>query len=263
MDNFVLQVKDLNISYNLKGEFISALENINFKLKKGEILGVVGESGSGKTTLALSILNLLPPDAKIEGQIIFEGKNIFSLYQKQLNSIRANKIGIIFQEPAWSFDPFFTISYQFHQLLKLKKNLKNKKEREYIIFDTLKKVKISNIDRILSSYPHQLSGGQLQRISIAMAISLKPTLLIADEPTSSLDVTAESQIIHLLKELQDTVNLTIIFITHNLELARLLSDKILVLYKAKMVELKDTKTIFEFPENPYTKSLIEALEILQ
>ncbi|MCM8787035.1 MAG: ABC transporter ATP-binding protein [Candidatus Omnitrophica bacterium] len=262
MDNLLLEVKNLNVKYNFKGKSISALENINFDLKKGEVLGVVGESGSGKTTLALSILNLLPEDAKIEGEIFYEGENILLLDQKQLNNIRANKIGLIFQEPASSFDPFFTISYQFHQLLKLKANIKNKEKREDIIFNIFKKVKIFDVNRILNSYPHQLSGGQLQRISIAMAISLKPTLLIADEPTSSLDVTVGSQIIHLLKDLQEATNLTIIFITHNLELAKIFSDKILVLYKANMVELKDTKTIFESPENAYTKSLIEALEIL-
>ena len=259
----ILDIKDLNVSYCGKDGYVKALENINLNLIKGEILGIVGESGSGKSTLAYSILNLLPPDAKISGEAVFNSKDMLSINDQELEKIRANRIGLIFQDPASTFNPVLSIGYQFHEILKSKLNMKNGSIRKQLIIDSFKRVRLYEAERIISSYPHQLSGGQLQRVAIAMAVSFKPSLLIADEPTSSLDVTIESQIIHLFKELKQDLNLTIMFITHNLDLIKFLCDRVAVIYKGRIREIKDKDSIFASPQDPYTKSLLSALKELE
>lgn len=259
----ILEVKKLNVSYWSANRYINALSDLSFSLKEQEILGVVGESGSGKSTLAYSALKLLPLDAKMSGQIIFKGENIFSSNERILQNIRGEKVGLIFQEPASSFNPVLSIEYQFNELLREKLNLKNKSKIKEIIFDSFKKVRLPEAERIIKSYPHQLSGGQLQRIAIAMAISLKPQILIADEPTSSLDVTIESQILHLFEELREELNLTIIFITHNLDLVKELCDRVLVLCDGRMRELAKREELFKNPKDEYTKKLLTSLEELE
>jgi ABC-type dipeptide/oligopeptide/nickel transport system ATPase component len=258
----ILKVVNLSVNYPQKNEFVSALKKVSFEIYKGEIFGIVGESGSGKSTLAFSILNLLPQDTKRKGEIIFRNQNIFSLKEKELENLRGNKIGMVFQDPASTFNPVLSIRYQFEEILKEKLGIKNKEERLKIIFDSLKKVKLPEIERIIKSYPHQLSGGQLQRIAIGMAISLKPLILIADEPTSSLDVTIESQILYLLKELNRKFGLTIIFITHNLDLVNILCDRVMVLYKGEVKEIKSKEQLFANPKDSYTKKLLDAFEEL-
>ena len=259
----ILDIKNLNVSYCSEVGYVKALENINLNLIQGEILGVVGESGSGKSTLAYSILNLLPFDAKVSGEIIFKGKDMISSSNRELEKVRGNRISLIFQEPASTFNPVLSIGYQFNEVLKSKLNIKSQLMREQIIFDSFKKVRLDEAERILVSYPHQLSGGQLQRAAIAMAIAFGPSFLIADEPTSSLDVTIESQIIRLFKELKEDLNLTLMFITHNLDLVKFLCDKVAVIYKGQMREFKEREELFHNPQDSYTKDLLSALGKLE
>ena len=251
------------MSYRSRAGYVDALKKANWGIKESEILGIVGESGSGKSTLALSVLNLLPLDAKSKGEIIFKGRDIFRANEKESEILRGNQIGLIFQEPASTFNPVLSLNYQFQEILKSKLNIKSKKERNEIIYDSLNKVRIQEAERILKSYPHQLSGGQLQRVAIAMAIALKPAVLIADEPTSSLDVTIESQIVYLFKELRDKLKLTIIFITHNLDLVKALCDRVVVLYQGEVREIKGKEELFVRPEDNYTKSLLASFEDLE
>jgi len=251
----ILRIENLEVEYENK---VKALENISFDVYKGEILGIVGESGSGKTTLALSIVNLLPEVAIKKGNIFFENINIFSLKENELNKLRGKKINFIFQSPYDSFDPLQTMANQFREYLKEK--LEDKSIIEKVIYDSLKKARIDNIGEILGSYPHQLSGGQLQRVSIAFAISTSPSLLIADEPTSNLDVTVESQIAHLFLKLKKFFGLTIIFITHNLELAKFLCDRIAVIYQGRLVEIAQVEEIFNNPKNSYTEFLVDSFK---
>ena len=253
----ILKVENLEVEYKNK---VKALKGVSFKVYEREILGIVGESGCGKSTLALSLGNLLPSSAIRKGKIFFEDKDIFSLKEEELAKLRGKKMNFIFQSPYDSFDPIETIGSQFREFLKEK--LKEKERIEKVIYDSLEKVRIENIKEILKSYPHQLSGGELQRISIAFAISTSPSLLIADEPTSNLDVTVESQIAHLFLELRNLLSLTIIFITHNLELARVICDRIAVLYQGELVEIKRREGIFKNPENPYTKFLVNSFKRL-
>ena len=259
----ILEVKDLSVSYQSRAKYVDALNKVSWGMAEGEILGIVGESGSGKSTLALSILNLLPPDSKSEGKIIFKDKNIFKAKEKESEILRGNQIGLIFQEPASTFNPVLSINYQFQEIIQSKLNIRSKPEISKIIFDCLEKVRVREPERILKSYPHQLSGGQLQRIAIAIAIALKPTILIADEPTSSLDVTIESQIVHLFKELRDKFKLTIIFITHNLDLVKVLCDRVVVLYQGQVREIKAREELFANPEDDYTKSLLDSFSQLE
>ncbi len=259
----ILETKKLSVSYQAKTRYVNALKGVSWGVNQGEILGIVGESGSGKSTLALSILNLLPPSIKGEGEIIFQGQNIFKLKEQESEALRGNKIGLIFQEPANTFNPVLSINYQFNEILKNKLRVKSKTARERIIFDSLDKARVREPARILNSYPHQLSGGQLQRVAIAMAVAHKPTVLIADEPTSSLDVTIESQIVHLFKELRDKLKLTIIFITHNLDLVRALCDRVVVLYQGEVREIKEREELFSNPKDDYTRSLLTSFKDLE
>jgi microcin C transport system ATP-binding protein len=259
----ILEVKDLSVAYRGRTGYVDALKRVSCGIKKGEILGIVGESGCGKSTFALSILNLLPSDAKSEGTILFKGKNILKAGQAEAENLRGSQIGLIFQEPASTFNPVLSINYQFQEILEHKAGIRKKARRKEIIFDSLKKVRVSEPQRILNSYPHQLSGGQLQRVAIALAIALNPVVLIADEPTSSLDVTIESQIIHLFQELKDKLKLTIIFITHNLALVKALSDRVVVLYRGEIREAKSRKEVFDNPEDSYTRALLASFRDLE
>jgi ABC-type dipeptide/oligopeptide/nickel transport system ATPase component len=262
-DDKMLQIKNLTVRYAGRGGFIDALRGLTFNVGEGEILGIVGESGSGKSTFALSVLDLLPLDSQREGEISFAGKNIFSFSPRQLQDMRGNGIGLIFQEPAATFNPVLSIGYQFNELLSIKGRAGNRRERNKRIAESLARVSLQERERILASYPHQLSGGQLQRVAIAMAISLGPKILIADEPTSSLDVTTESQIVHLFQELRVNLHLTLIFITHNLDLVRALCDRVVVLYKGQLREQASVQDVFASPHDAYTKELLSSLKELE
>ena len=258
MESF-LNVNKLSVTY--PGKSRKVLNSVSFTLRKGEILGIVGESGSGKTTLASSIINILPPGTKKEGEIIYRGRDVLKMNEKELRNIRGGEISIVFQDPAASFNPVLTVGYHFYEFMRKgsamsKNSSSNKRDRSAIVDGLLKRVGIYDTKRVLGSYPHQLSGGQLQRAMIALAISNNPDILIADEPTSSLDVTVESQIINLLLGLRKELGFTILFITHNLGLIKVLCDRVVFLHKGKVEEITDAETLFLSARSGQTKSFI-------
>ncbi|HOV22601.1 MAG TPA: ABC transporter ATP-binding protein [bacterium] len=251
----VLEIKNLVVSLDTFSKRIEILRNVNFSIGKNEVVSLVGESGCGKTFTALSIMKLLPKNAKIEkGEIFIEGENITEKSEKDIAKIRGNKVSMIFQEPSSYLNPVFTIGNQMTECIKEKIN---KKEKEEKIFKVLKEVNLS--EDVFFQYPHQLSGGMQQRVMIGMAIINSPSLLIADEPTTALDVTTAFHIINLLKKLIKTHNISVLFITHDICLAINFSDKIYVMYAGKIVEKASSKKIISSPLHPYTEKLILCL----
>lgn len=253
----ILKVTNVSVSFPAKEKKNTVVKNITFSLFENEILGVVGESGSGKSVTCLAILGLLPKKARVEGKICFEGNNIARFSNQQFREIRGKKIGIIFQEPMSCLNPSLTCGFQVQEILLTHTGL-SKKEAQKETIRLFKKVKLPRAEIIFNQYPHQLSGGQKQRVMIAMAIACKPNILIADEPTTALDVTVQKQIINLLKELQQETKMSIIFISHDLALVSEIAQKVLVMYKGKIVEQGQTKTVFTTPKHNYTKALINA-----
>jgi peptide/nickel transport system ATP-binding protein len=252
----LINVNNLTVSYNR----FKALGNVSFKVTEGDFFGIIGESGSGKTTLANTLLRILPSDAGLEGDVLYKGENLLSFTEKQMIRLRGKDIFLIPQEPAASFNPVFTIGYQFEEFLRYKRPQKSNYKK--IIKTSLSNVNISDVDRIINSYPHQLSGGQLQRAMIALAVAIRPTLLVADEPTSSLDVILESQLMYLFSRLRKELGLTIIFITHNLELVNKFCHHGLVLQRGKVKEINDARELFLRPKDPYTVKLINDFKML-
>ena len=253
--NAILSLKDISISFGDN----QVIHDISYGLNKNEILGIVGESGSGKSVSSLAILGLLPRRiSKItSGSIIYEDEDLTQLSSKAFQRIRGNKIAMIFQEPMSSLNPSMTCGKQVEEILLQHSNLsKNEVKQETI--SLFEKVKLPNPERILKSYPHEISGGQKQRVMIAMAIACKPDILIADEPTTALDVTVQKDIISLLKELQIETKMSIIFITHDLALISEIADRVIVMYKGDIVEQGAVKDIFKNPQHNYTKALINS-----
>ncbi len=249
----MLKIQNLSVSFQ-ENKVVNA---INFELNKGEIVGIVGESGSGKSVSSLAILGLLPKNATIEGSIFFNETNLNNSSEKDFQKIRGNQISMIFQEPMSSLNPSLTCGFQVQEILLQHKNISKKVAKKKVI-ELFEKVKLPRPAIIYNQYPHQLSGGQKQRVMIAMAIACKPQILIADEPTTALDVTVQKEIILLLKELQQETNMSIIFITHDLALVSEIATNVLVMYKGKIVEQGNSKTIFKNPKNNYTKALINS-----
>lgn len=248
----ILEVKKLRISFNST----TVLKDVSFEIKRGEVLGIVGESGSGKSITSLAIMGLLPSSAKIEGNITYkEEDNSYNLLNNELQDYRGNKISMVFQEPMTSLNPSMKCGKQVLESINLHLKL-NKKEAENHVLNLFEKVKLPNPQRIFNAYPHELSGGQRQRVMIAMAIACSPKLLIADEPTTALDVTVQKSILELLKELQLTENLTIIFISHDLGVISKVCDRVLVMHKGKLVEQGNIDDIFNSPVENYTKGLL-------
>jgi ABC-type dipeptide/oligopeptide/nickel transport system ATPase component len=254
--NPILEVKNLSVVIDKENEKKVILDNINFKIDKGEKLAIIGESGSGKTMTALSIINLLPKNFKItNGEILFCGSNLLDLSAPEIQKIRGKKISMIFQEPLSSLNPMLTAGFQICETILSHNNISKANARESSI-NLLKKVGFDRPDDIYSMYPHQLSGGMRQRIMIAIGISNNPEILIADELTSSLDVSSQSDILELLKMLNKNDKITIIFITHDLKLAEDFADNIVVMYNSNIVETGGTKEIFMNPKHEYTKELV-------
>ena len=253
----LLSIKNLSVEFKTKELYVKALKEVSFDLKKGESLGVVGESGSGKSVTALSIMRLIsqPPGEITGGEIFFNGKDILKNSEKQMREVRGNHISMIFQEPMTSLNPVFTVGYQIDEALILHQKLNKKEAREKSI-DLLNQVGIVDPKGRINSYPHEMSGGQRQRVMIAMAIACKPELLIADEPTTALDVTIQKQIIELLKNLQEKMNMSIMFISHDLGVIAKISQKVLVMKQGQIVEEGLTSDIFKNPQKAYTKGLI-------
>ncbi len=260
-NNSLLSVQNLAVSFEMKGSAVQAVSNISFELKKGETLGIVGESGSGKSVTALSIMKLIdcPPGNISSGKILFhEDKDVIDLLNlsdTQLQKFRGNRIAMIFQEPMTSLNPVYSCGKQISEVLILHQNL-NKKEAKQRTIELFKEVKLPRPENIYDAYPHQISGGQKQRVMIAMAISCNPDILIADEPTTALDVTVQKSILELLKSLQKKHRMSIIFITHDLGVVAEIADRVLVMYRGKIVEKDSVKNLFTKPQHPYTKGLI-------
>ncbi len=255
----ILEVKNLSISFYNNGIEKSIINSISFELNSNEILGIVGESGSGKSISTLAILGLLPPHiSKItSGDILFNNKNLVGLSNKAFQSIRGESISMIFQEPMTSLNPSMTCGAQVQEILLLHKSL-SKRESKLETLELFEKVKLPNIERIYKAYPHEISGGQKQRVMIAMAIACKPKILIADEPTTALDVTVQNEIIQLLKQLQKEGEMSIIFISHDLALVSEISDNIMVMYKGEIVEKGSSDSIFNSPKHTYTRALLNS-----
>ncbi|APG65844.1 ABC transporter ATP-binding protein [Tenacibaculum todarodis] len=249
----MLEVKKLSISFNNN----TVVHNLNFKLQKNKILGIVGESGSGKSVSSLALLGLLPKQATIEGEVLFEENNLLSYSEKDFQQIRGNKIAMIFQEPMSSLNPTLTCGFQVAEILQQHTQLSSK-EIKAAVLSLFEKVKLPRPEAIFSSFPHQISGGQKQRVMIAMAIACKPQILIADEPTTALDVTVQKEIIFLLKELQQENGMSILFITHDLALVSEIADEVLVMYQGKVVEKGTAKQVFKNSKENYTKALINS-----
>jgi len=255
----ILTVQDLSVSIFSNNKESRILHNISFSLKEDEILGIVGESGSGKSITALSILKLLPKSAlKItSGSIIFDNEELTTLSEKEFKDIRGNKISMIFQEPMSALNPSMTCGDQVNEILK-QHTLLSKNERVEETLNLFEKVKLPQPKRAYKAYPHEISGGQMQRVMIAMAIACKPKILIADEPSTALDVTVQKEIIGLLKELQKETKMSILFISHDLSLVSEIADRVLVMYQGKIVEQGIVETIFNKPKHIYTKALLNS-----
>lgn len=260
----LLQIDHVTVAFKKEGNWTPIVKNSSFQLHENEILGIVGESGSGKSVTSLAIMGLLPKAiSKIsEGAILFEGKNIADLTPKELQKFRGNDVAMIFQEPMSSLNPSLKCGYQVAEILQQHTSL-SKKEIKQEVIALFEKVKLPDPEVIFDKYPHQISGGQKQRVMIAMAIACKPKILIADEPTTALDVTVQKEIILLLKELQQQTRMSILFISHDLSLVSEIANRVLVMYKGEIVEQGAAHQIFKNPQHNYTRALIASRPSLE
>ena len=254
----LLEVKDLKTHFFTEDGVIPSVNGVSFTVKKGETIGIVGESGCGKSVTSLSILQLVSkPGRIVGGQILLNGTDLTKNSNKQMRKIRGNKISMIFQEPLTSLNPVFTIGSQISESIRLHQKIDRRKAKELAI-DMLSKVGISNGDNLYNSFPHQLSGGMRQRVMIAMALSCRPQLLIADEPTTALDVTIQAQILKLMKKLREEYNTSIIMITHDLGVVAETADRVIVMYAGQIVEQNNVFELFKNPKHPYTQGLLNS-----
>lgn len=256
MEDLLLQVKDLNTYFYTDDGVVKAVDGIDFSIKKGETLGMVGESGCGKSVSALSILRLIqePPGKIVSGEIWFKGEELLKKTPEGMRKIRGNDVSMIFQEPMTSLNPVYTIGEQISETIILHQKLNKEKALKKTV-EMLKLVSIPSPERRVHEYPHELSGGQRQRVMIAMALSCNPDLLIADEPTTALDVTIQAQILELMKKLKDEIGMSVLMITHDLGVIAEVSDNVVVVYAGKAVEYADVVTIFKHSRHPYTMAL--------
>lgn len=257
----VIEVKNLVTSFKTSEGLFNAVDNISFKVEAGKTLGIVGESGCGKSVTSLSIMRLIPtPPGKIEsGQVLFQGKDLLKLSTEEMRQIRGNKIGMIFQEPMTSLNPVFTIGNQIEEAIRLHKKDFTKKQVRDRAIEMLQLVGIPSAEKRIEDYPHQLSGGMRQRVMIAIALSCSPDLLIADEPTTALDVTIQAQILDLIKKLQKEFNTAMILITHDLGVVAETCNDVAVMYAGKIIEYGTAEQIFNNPKHPYTKGLLNSV----
>jgi oligopeptide/dipeptide ABC transporter ATP-binding protein len=257
----ILEVKDLVVEFNTDRGVITAVSGVNFEVYRGKSLGIVGESGSGKSVSALAIMGLIPnPPGRVQSGIIkYHGENLLDKSVGEMRKIRGNKIAMIFQEPMTSLNPVFTVGNQIEEVLKLHQPELSKSDRLAKGVEMLSLVGIPSPEKRYKEYPHQLSGGMRQRVMIAMALACKPDILIADEPTTALDVTIQAQILELMNKLQRDLGMGIIMITHDLGVVAETCDDVAVMYCGKIVERSDVKSIFNNPKHPYTKGLIESI----
>jgi peptide/nickel transport system ATP-binding protein len=253
----LLTINALEIEFKTARGWVKALNGVSLDVQRGEIFGIVGETGCGKTITGLSILRLLPKSAVLRGEIKFDGEDLLRYSAQEMESIRGARIAMIFQDPAASLNPMFTIGEQIIRVIRQHLKLSRKPARLQAE-ESLAAVGLPDVKRVLDSYPHQLSGGMQQRVMIAMACACRPSLLIADEPTTALDVTIQAQILRLLGNLQKQFDLSIVLITHNLGIIAQTCDRLAVLYAGRVAEIGSTRTIFKNPQHPYTRGLMAA-----
>ena len=256
----LLHIDGLKTYFQLEEGTVRAVDGVGFKLEKGETLGLVGESGCGKSVTAMSILQLnpVPPTRYEAGRILFEGRDLLTLSPRELRRVRGNEIAMIFQEPMTSLNPVYTVGDQIGEVLELHRALKPAAARAYAI-EMLRKVGIPSPEERIDSYPHQMSGGMKQRVMIAMALACDPKLLIADEPTTALDVTIQAQILELLAKMQAELGMSILLITHSLGVVAETADHVAVMYAGRIVEYATTAELFAAPRHPYTYGLLQSL----
>ena len=255
----LLEVKSLRTSFFTEDGEVRAVDGVSFSVEPGKLMGLVGESGSGKTVSVLSIMRLLPESARIVGgQILFEGRDLTRLSEPEMRQVRGARIAMIFQEPMTSLNPVFTIGSQIAEAIRLHQKVSRSEARERTI-EALRMVGIADPERRVDDYPHQLSGGMRQRVMIAMALSCNPRVLIADEPTTALDVTIQAQILDLIRELQSRLGLAVILVTHDLGIVAEYADDVTILYAARVMEQAPSAELFRHPMNPYTKGLLESI----
>jgi len=259
--NKILNIENLKTYFYTDDDIIPAVDGVSFSVGEGETVGVVGESGSGKSVTALSTMQLTPGKI-VDGNITFQGTDILSLDEKKMRKIRGNSMSMIFQEPLTSLNPLYTIGEQIGEVVRT--HLKyNKKEGKQKAIEMMELVGIPEAKRVVDNYPHQLSGGMRQRIMIAIAMACNPKLLIADEPTTALDVTIQAQILDLMKALKQSNDTAILMITHDLSVVAEVCDKVVVMYAGKVVEYADVISLFENPKHPYTQGLIKSMPTLE
>lgn len=260
MEQKLLEVKHLATSFKIKKKWITAVEDISFSIEKGETLGIVGESGCGKSVTSMSILRLLPrATSRIDkGEILYKGNDITNLKNKEMSNIRGKEISMIFQDSMTSLNPVMSIGKQLMEAILLKRNI-DKKEAEKEALEMLIKVGIPSPEKRMKEYPHQLSGGMRQRVMIAIALAQNPSLIIADEPTTALDVTIQAQILEILEKLKKNSEASIMLITHDMGVVADMADKIMVMYAGMIMEYGFTKDVFKNPLHPYTKGLLRSI----
>ena len=260
MDDTLIKVKNLQISFKYDGVMTPVIRGVSFDIKRGETLGMVGESGSGKSVTSREIMRLIAtPPARIDsGEILFEGRDILKMSDDELRSIRGNRISMIFQEPMTSLNPVYTCGDQIMEVIRLHKGV-SKKEARQMAIEMLREVGVQSPETRVDCYPHELSGGMRQRVMIAMALSCSPTLLISDEPTTALDPTIQAQILQLIKDMKKKLNMSVLFITHDLGVVAQNCDRVVVMYAGKIVEGAEVCELFDHPAHPYTQGLIMSI----
>lgn len=265
MDNkkVLLEMKDVHIGFPSRHGLLPAVDGVSLKIYEGEVVGIVGESGSGKSVLSQSILRLLEHDSQVEysGEMLFEGRDLFSLSMDEMRSIRGNDISVIFQNPLTSLSPVHTIAKQLSEVLILHKGM-NKSDARIRSIELLRMTGIPAPDNVMKKYPFELSGGMQQRVMIAMALACEPKLLIADEPTTALDVTIQEQILNLILELNKRSGTSVLFITHDMGVVNQICDKVKVMYLGQAVEEATSEVIFKHPVHPYTRGLLSCIPTL-
>ena len=258
----LLEIKNLKTYFYSDAGVNKAVNDISFEIPKGKTVCIVGESGSGKSITSLSIMRLIDPPGKIvDGEVIFEGTDLLKLSDKEMRKVRGRDISMIFQEPMTSLNPSYTVGYQIDEALRLHQKQLNKKQRFEKVVESLELVGIHNPREKYREYPFKLSGGQRQRVMIAIAMACEPKMLIADEPTTALDVTIQAQVLDLMNELQKKKGTSILFITHDLGVVYQIADEVVVMYKGHIVEKASAKELFADPRHPYTKALLHSIPV--